>query len=98
MTKPSLTIAVLMFMSCLASPQVPAKDLFSIHVTKVKRFDEGCIAEAESAKVRFKISADMSGSCAMLRAGETYTLLGELWEVTRRSTPKTPQFLLFTTT
>jgi hypothetical protein len=73
MTKPSLTIAALLFMSCVASPQVPAKDLFSIHVTKVKRVDDGCTAEAESAKVRFKIRADMSGSCAMLRAGETYT-------------------------
>ena len=57
----------------MAPPQVPAKDLFSIHITKVKRVGEGCTAEADSARVRFKISADMFGSCAMLRAGETYT-------------------------
>jgi hypothetical protein len=73
MTKPSVAITALLFMSCVATPQVPAKDLFSIHITKVKRVDEGCTAEAESDKVRFKISADISGSCAMLRAGETYT-------------------------
>jgi hypothetical protein len=71
--KIGLTIAVVLVMSYVASPQVPAKEQFSIQVTKVKRVGEGCSAEAESAKVRFKISADMSGSCAMLRAGETYT-------------------------
>jgi hypothetical protein len=73
MIRIGLAIAAFLVMPYAATPQVPAKDLFSIHITKVKRVDEGCTAEAESAKVRFKISADMSGSCAMLRAGETYT-------------------------
>jgi hypothetical protein len=71
--KTVLTVAAVWVMACAAAPQVPAKDLFSIHITKVKRVDDGCTAEADSAKVRFKISADLSGSCAMLRAGETYT-------------------------
>ncbi len=71
--KTGRTIAVILVMSYVAPPQVPAKDLFSIHITKVKRVGEGCTAEADSARVRFKISADMSGSYAMLRAGETYT-------------------------
>jgi hypothetical protein len=73
MMKTSVIIAVILLMFRAASPQVPAQDLFSIHVTKVKRADESCTAEAESSKVRFKISTNVSGSCAMLRAGETYT-------------------------
>jgi hypothetical protein len=72
MMKTGLMIAVILAVS-MAAPQVPAKDLFSIEITKVKRADEGCTAEAESFRVRFKISADTSGSCAFLRAGETYT-------------------------
>lgn len=72
MIRTFLTIATVLAISCAAA-QVPAKDLVSIQITKVRRVDEGCTAEAESAKVRFKISADMSGPCAMLRAGETYT-------------------------
>jgi hypothetical protein len=73
MIRTGLTMAIVLLVPCMASPQVPAKELFSIQITKVKRLDEGCTAEAESAKVRFKISANMSGPCAMLRAGETYT-------------------------
>jgi len=65
-----LTIATLLSMSCVAASQGPEK--FPLLITKVKRVNEGCTAEGESAKVRFKISSDMSAPCAMLRAGETY--------------------------
>lgn len=68
-----LITAVVRGLSYAASPQVQAKDLFSIQIAKVKRIDDGCTAEADSAKVRFKISTDLSGSCTMLRAGETDT-------------------------
>jgi hypothetical protein len=73
MIKTGLITTVVLVLSYAASPQVQAKDLFSIHIIKVNRVDDTCTAEADSAKVRFKISADLSGSCAMLRAGETYT-------------------------
>jgi hypothetical protein len=69
----ALTLATLLIMSCVAASQAPEK--FPLLITKVKRVDEGCTAEGESAKVRFKISSDMSAPCAMLRAGETYKAL-----------------------
>ena len=70
----ALTMAALLSMSCVgvAASQVPENETFQLLVTKVKRVKRGCIAEGESAKVRFGISSDMSAPCAMLRAGETY--------------------------
>jgi len=68
----SLAIAMLTVAPFDASPQVSPKSLFAIHITKIKRVDEGCTAEAESSTVRFKISSELSAPCAMLRAGETY--------------------------
>lgn len=65
-------IATLLSMSCVAASQVPENETFPLAITKVKRVNQGCIAEGESAKVRFRISSDMSAPCAMLRAGETY--------------------------
>jgi hypothetical protein len=66
-------ISALLSMSCLAASQVPEKEMFPLLITKVNRVNEkGCRAEGESAKVRFRISSDMSAPCAMLRAGETY--------------------------
>jgi hypothetical protein len=52
--------------------QVLEKDKFSVRVVRVKRAGEGCTAQVESAKVRYAISSDISGACAMLRAGEDY--------------------------
>jgi hypothetical protein len=69
----ALTIATLLSMSYVAASQAP--DKFPFFITKVKRVNEGCTAEGESAKVRFKISSDVSAPCAMLRAGETYKAL-----------------------
>lgn len=68
----ALTIATLLSISCVAASQVPENETFPLLITKVKRVNEGCTAEGESAKVRFKISSDVSAPCAMLRAGETY--------------------------
>ena len=63
--------------SCLglplaASSQVPQNKMFAIHITRVKRLNEGCTVDAESTTVRFKISSDMPATCGMLRADETY--------------------------
>jgi hypothetical protein len=69
----ALTMATILSMSCVAASQAPER--FPLLITKVKRVNEGCTAERESAKVRFKISSDMSAPCAMLRAGETYKAL-----------------------
>jgi hypothetical protein len=68
----ALAIAALLSVSCVVSAQVPENEKFTLLITKVKRVNEGCSAEAESAKVRFRISSDISAPCAMLRAGESY--------------------------
>jgi hypothetical protein len=72
MFKTGLTIATFLGLPLVASSQAPQKDLFAIHITKVKRVNEGCTVDAESATVRFKIRSQLSAPCAMLRAGETY--------------------------
>lgn len=72
MIKSGITIAALLGLSLLALPQVPQKDLVTIHITKVSRVNEGCTVDAESPTVRFKISSELSAPCGMLRAGETY--------------------------
>ena len=68
----ALTLATLLSICCVAVSQVPEKEKFILLVTKVKRVDEGCSAEGESAKVRFTFSSDISAPCTMLRAGESY--------------------------
>ena len=72
MKRISLAIAALFGMSYIAASQVPENKKFPLVITKVSRVSQGCIAEGESAKVRFRISSDASAPCAMLRAGETY--------------------------
>jgi len=67
-----LTIATLFSMSCVAASQVPEQEKFTLLITKVKRVNDGCVAEGESTKVRFRFSSDISAPCAMLRAGESY--------------------------
>jgi hypothetical protein len=71
-TKIGLTITALLSLSFIASSQVSQKDLFDLHVSKIKRVNEGCTVDAESPTVRFTISSDVSATCGMLRAGETY--------------------------
>jgi hypothetical protein len=71
----TFTIALLLTVSCVAGSQVPENKTFPLLINKVKRVSEGCTAEAESAKVRYRISSDISAPCAMLRAGETYKAL-----------------------
>jgi hypothetical protein len=73
MTTIALIIAALLNISCMAASQ--DSDTFQLRITKVRRVKDGCTAEGESAKVRFKISSDMSAPCAMLRAGEIYEVL-----------------------
>jgi hypothetical protein len=70
MKKLALTIAAFLSMSCVVASQVPEQ--FSLLVAEVKRVNDGCSAEGESAKVRFTFSSDISAPCAMLRAGESY--------------------------
>jgi hypothetical protein len=66
----ALLILCLLPFSCLA--QVPEKEKFIVRVVKVKRVGEGCTAQIDSPKVRYTISSEVSGACAMLRAGENY--------------------------
>jgi hypothetical protein len=68
----ALTIAAFFSLSCVVLAQVPENEKFLLLITKVKRVNEGYSAEGESAKVRFRISSDISAPCAMLRAGESY--------------------------
>jgi hypothetical protein len=72
MIRTATAIAVLMCLPFTASSQIPQKDLFALHISKIKRGNEGCIVAAESPTVRFQISSDSPASCGMLRAGETY--------------------------
>jgi hypothetical protein len=70
--KTCLTFATILSFPFIASPQVSPKSEFMIHISKIKRVNEGCTVDAESATVRFKISSELSAPCGMLRAGETY--------------------------
>jgi hypothetical protein len=72
MMKVGLPITALLGLSFVASSQVSQKDLFDLHISKIRRIGEGCTVEAESPTVRFTISSDISATCGMLRAGETY--------------------------
>jgi hypothetical protein len=91
MKKLALTIAAFLSMSCVVASQVPEQ--FSLLVTEVKRVNDGCSAEWESAKVRFTFSSDISGPCAMLRAGESYKASrGSSTEETRRTKLRTKPF------
>jgi hypothetical protein len=84
MMQSGLAIAVLLSSPFLASSQVAQKSLFALHVTKVKRVNDGCTVDAESPTVRFKLSSDLPAPCAMLRAGETYKAF-------RATVPKDPK-------
>jgi hypothetical protein len=68
----ALVIAALLCLPFLTSPQVPPKDIFDLHIIKIKHVNEGCTVDAESRTVRFKISSDAPATCGMLRASETY--------------------------
>lgn len=65
-----LLMVCLFSLSCIG--QVPDKDKFTIRVVKVKRAGDGCTAQIDSQKVRYTVSSEISGACAMLRAGEDY--------------------------
>jgi len=69
MKKAFLLVCLLPF-SCVG--QVPEKEKFTVRVVKVKRTGEGCTAQVDSQKVRYTIASEISGACAMLRAGEDY--------------------------
>jgi hypothetical protein len=71
-TKTVSTFAALLGMSLLAFSQAQPKNMFAIHVTKIKRVNEGCNVEAESTTVRFRVVSDVPSACAMVRAGEAY--------------------------
>jgi len=83
-TRTSLALVVLLGLPFITSSQVPQKDQFALHITKIKRVDEGCTVDGESPTVRFKISSDKSAPCGMLRAGETY----EAFRATVQNDPK----------
>jgi hypothetical protein len=68
----ALTIAAFFSLSCVVLSQAPEEEKFPLLITKVKRVNDGCSAEGESAKVRFTFSSDISAPCAILRAGESY--------------------------
>jgi len=59
-------------LSLFSRAQIPEKDKFVVSVVRVKRVGDGCIAEVQSDRVRYQISSDVSGNCAMLSAGEDY--------------------------
>jgi len=56
----------------LSSAKVSEKEKFMVRVVKVKSRGDGCNADVQSNKVRYEISSDVSGDCAVLRAGEEY--------------------------
>jgi hypothetical protein len=61
----------LLFLLLLAATAL-AQETFMVRINKVKRVDDGCIAEAQSSTVLYKVRSDVSAACAMLRAGENY--------------------------
>ena len=67
----SAVVAGLSF-AILCVGQVPEKEKFNVHVVRIKRTGEGCTAQVDSQKVRYTISSEIYGACAMLRAGEDY--------------------------
>ena len=52
--------------------QVPRSAPFTIHVTKIQRVNGGCVIDAESTSIRFKLRSSVPAACAMLRSGESY--------------------------
>jgi hypothetical protein len=67
----AVSFAAVLSISCLAVSQVPQK--FSLLITKIERVNNGCVVQAQSSKVLFRVSSDISGPCSMLRVGETKT-------------------------
>jgi len=65
-------LLVVCFLPLSYAGQVQEKDKFIVRVVRVSRIKEGCMAQVDSQKVRYTISSDVSGGCAMLRAGEEY--------------------------
>lgn len=61
----ALSFAAVLSISCLAVSQVPQK--FSLLITKIERVNNGCVVQAQSSKVLFRVSSDISGPCSMLR-------------------------------
>lgn len=71
----SLTIIPLLWfclLPCLALSQIQEKDKFTIRITRIERVQDGCIVQAVTDKVRYKLSSDISGPCSMLKAGQDY--------------------------
>jgi len=56
----------------LSLAKVSDKEKFMVRVVKVKSVGDGCNADVQSDKVRYEITSDISGDCAVLRAGEEY--------------------------
>jgi hypothetical protein len=75
MIRTGVTIAILLGLPFTASSQIPEKEVFALHISKIKRVNEGCNVDAESTTVHFNISSEISAACGMLRAGETYKAL-----------------------
>jgi hypothetical protein len=71
-------------LSISVSFQVPQSAPFTIHVTKIQRVNGGCVVDAESSSIRFKLRSSVSAPCAMLRSGESY----EAFRAITRTDPK----------
>ena len=59
-------------LSINVSFQVSQNAPFTIHVTKIQRVNGGCVVDAESTSIRFKLRSSVPAACAMLRSGESY--------------------------
>jgi hypothetical protein len=85
----NMSRVVLLAVACFGlsinvSFQVPQSAPFTIHVTKIQRVNGGCVVDAESTSIRFKLRSSVSAACAMLKSGESY----EAFRAMTKTNPK----------
>ncbi len=71
-------------LSINVSFQVPQSAPFTINVTKIQRVNGGCVVDAESTSIRFKLRSSVPAACAILKSGESY----EAFRAITRTDPK----------
>lgn len=72
----ALTIATRLSVYCVAASQVPENEMFPLLITTVKRVNDGGTAEGESAKVRFRLSTDVSARARCFERARPTKLYG----------------------
>lgn len=74
MSKVATLLAAFSLVAVLSS-QVPDNEKFTLRIIQVDRSGGGCIVDARSQTIRYKLKSDLSAPCAMLTAGQDYKAL-----------------------